>query len=129
MGQRLIITENERRRILGLYEQTTSDEVDLITFLTDNKFEEDTSRIGSYQIKSDDGTFAIVFVLNPENTEIKTATIVGPDEILNGIEDIFSGKSVPVVKTQNKITTRQPFSDKEIISALVEKIKKQNEGF
>ncbi len=129
MGQRLIITENERRRILGLYEQTASDEVDLITFLTDNKFEEDTSRIGSYQIKSDDGTFAIVFVLNPENTEVKTATIVGPDEILNGIEDIFSGKSVPFVKSQNKITTRQPFSDKEIISALVEKIKKQNEGF
>ena len=64
MGKRLIITEDEKQRILGLYEQeipampettpTGERKGELIKFLTDNNFEENTSYIGSYEIKTQD---------------------------------------------------------------------------
>jgi hypothetical protein len=132
MGKRIIITENEKRRILGLYEQDVPEvkpeekKLDLVSFLKDNKFEEDQSYINSYQIKTNDDSFAIVLSLSPDKTSIKTATIVGPDEVITQMEDIFNKKSIPVVKTEGKLITRIPFNDEEIIKTLSSKVKEIN---
>ena len=132
MGKRIIITENEKRRILGLYEQDVPEvnpeqkKLDLVSFLKDNKFEEDQSYINSYQIKTNDDSLAIVFSLSPDKTSIKTATIVGPNEIITQMEDIFNKKSIPVVKTEGKLITRTPFNDEEIIKTLSSKVKEIN---
>jgi hypothetical protein len=132
MGKRIIITENEKRRILGLYEQDVPEvkpeekKLDLVSFLKDNKFEEDQSYINSYQIKTNDDSFAIVLSLSPDKTSIKTATIVGPDDVITQMEDIFNKKSIPVVKTEGKLITRIPFNDEEIIKTLSSKVKEIN---
>ena len=132
MGKRIIITENEKRRILGLYEQDVPEvkpeekKLDLVSFLKDNKFEEDQSYINSYQIKTNDDSFAIVLSLSPDKTSIKTATIVGPDEVITQMEDVFNKKSIPVVKTEGKLITRIPFNDEEIIKTLSSKVKEIN---
>jgi hypothetical protein len=132
MGKRIIITENEKRRILGLYEQDVPEvnpeqkKLDLVSFLKDNKFEEDQSYINSYQIKTNDDSLAIVFSLSPDKTSIKTATIVGPNEVITQMEDIFNKKSIPVVKTEGKLITRTPFNDEEIIKTLSSKVKEIN---
>ena len=132
MGKRIIITENEKRRILGLYEQDVPEvkpeekKLDLVSFLKDNKFEEDQSYINSYQIKTNDDSFAIFLSLSPDKTSIKTATIVGPDDVITQMEDIFNKKSIPVVKTEGKLITRIPFNDEEIIKTLSSKVKEIN---
>jgi SepF-like predicted cell division protein (DUF552 family) len=132
MGKRIIITESEKRRILGLYEQDVPEvkpeekKLDLVSFLKDNKFEEDQSYINSYQIKTNDDSFAIVLSLSPDKTSIKTATIVGPDDVITQMEDIFNKKSIPVVKTEGKLITRIPFNDEEIIKTLSSKVKEIN---
>jgi hypothetical protein len=132
MGKRIIITESEKRRILGLYEQDVPEvnpeqkKLDLVSFLKDNKFEEDQSYINSYQIKTNDDSLAIVFSLSPDKTSIKTATIVGPNEVITQMEDIFNKKSIPVVKTEGKLITRTPFNDEEIIKTLSSKVKEIN---
>jgi hypothetical protein len=97
-----------------------------VSFLKDNKFEEDQSYINSYQIKTNDDSLAIVFSLSPDKTSIKTATIVGPNEIITQMEDIFNKKSIPVVKTEGKLITRTPFNDEEIIKTLSSKVKEIN---
>jgi hypothetical protein len=132
MGKRIIITENEKRRILGLYEQDVTEvnpeqkKLDLVSFLKDNKFEEDQSYLNSYQIKTNDNSFAVVFSLSPDKASIKSATIVGPDEVISQMEDIFNKKSIPVVKTEGKLITRTPFNDEEIIKTLSSKVKEIN---
>jgi hypothetical protein len=132
MGKRIIITENEKRRILGLYEQDVPEvtpeqkKLDLVSFLKDNKFEEDQNYINSYQIKTNDDSLAIVLSLSTDKTSIKTATIVGPDEIITQMEDVFNKKSIPVAKTEGKLITRIPFNDEEIIKTLSSKVKEIN---
>lgn len=133
MGQKLVITEEEKRRILGLYEQETpetepkkEEEGSLINFLTSNKFEENQNYIGSYEIKSDDKSFGAVFTLSPDKSTIKTATIIGPDDMITQMEEIFKGKNIPVVKTEGKMITRAPFNDQEIIEGIVNKVKEIN---
>ena len=132
MGQKLVITEEEKKRILGLYEQETpetepkKEEGGLINFLTSNKFEENQNYIGSYEIKSDDKSFGAVFTLSPDKSTIKTATIIGPDDIITQMEEIFKGKNIPVVKTEGKMITRVPFNDQEIIEGIVNKVKEIN---
>ena len=99
MGKRITITEDEKKRILGLYEQDVPEvtpeekKLDLVSFLKDNKFEEDQSYLNSYQIKTNDNSFAVVFSLSPDKASIKSATIVGPDEVISQMEDIFNKKS------------------------------------
>ena len=132
MGKRIIITESEKRRILGLYEQDVPEvtpeqkKLDLVSFLKDNKFEEDQSYINSYQIKTNDDSLAIVLSLSTDKTSIKTATIVGPDEIITQMEDVFNKKNIPVAKTEGKLITRIPFNDEEIIKTLSSKVKEIN---
>jgi hypothetical protein len=132
MGKRIIITESEKRRILGLYEQDVPEvtpeqkKLDLVSFLKDNKFEEDQNYINSYQIKTNDDSLAIVLSLSTDKTSIKTATIVGPDEIITQMEDVFNKKSIPVAKTEGKLITRIPFNDEEIIKTLSSKVKEIN---
>ena len=132
MGKRIIITESEKRRILGLYEQDVPEvtpeqkKLDLVSFLKDNKFEEDQNYINSYQIKTNDDSLAIVLSLSTDKTSIKTATIVGPDEIVTQMEDVFNKKSIPVAKTEGKLITRIPFNDEEIIKTLSSKVKEIN---
>ena len=124
MGKRITITEDEKKRILGLYEQDVPDvtpeekKLDLVSFLKDNKFEEDQSFINSYQIKTNDNSFAVVFSLSPDKTSIKSATIVGPDEVISQMEDVFNKKNIPVAKTEGKLITRMPFNDEEVIKTL-----------
>ena len=132
MGKRIIITESEKRRILGLYEQDVPEvtpeqkKLDLVSFLKDNKFEEDQNYINSYQIKTNDDSLAIVLSLSTDKTSIKTATIVGPDEIITQMEDVFNKKSIPVAKTEGNLITRIPFNDEEIIKTLSSKVKEIN---
>ena len=131
MGKRIIISEDEKRRILGLYEQDTpevkpEEKGDLIKFLTDNKFEENQNFIGSYEIKTDDKSFGAVFTLTPDKGMVKTATIIGPEEIMSQMQDYFNSKSIPVIKTEGKIVTRTPFNDQEIIEKIVSKVKELN---
>ena len=132
MGKRIIITESEKRRILGLYEQDVPEvtpeqkKLDLVSFLKDNKFEEDQNYIISYQIKTNDDSLAIVLSLSTDKTSIKTATIVGPDEIITQMEDVFNKKNIPVAKTEGKLITRIPFNDEEIIKTLSSKVKEIN---
>lgn len=132
MGKRIIITESEKRRILGLYEQDVPEvtpeqkKLDLVSFLKDNKFEEDQNYINSYQIKTNDDSLAIVLSLSTDKTSIKTATIVGPDEVITQMEDVFNKKSIPVAKTEGKLITRIPFNDEEIIKTLSSKVKEIN---
>jgi SepF-like predicted cell division protein (DUF552 family) len=132
MGKRIIITESEKRRILGLYEQDVPEvtpeqkKLDLVSFLKDNKFEEDQNYINSYQIKTNDDSLAIVLSLSTDKTSIKTATIVGPDEIITQMEDVFNKKNIPVAKTEGKLITRIPFNDEEIIKTLSSKVKEIN---
>lgn len=131
MGKRILISEDEKKRILGLYEQSSpevkpEEKVDLISFLKDNKFEEDPSYINSFQIKTSDNSFAIVLSLTPDKSTIKTATIVGPDEIINQMEDVFNQKNIPVVKTDGKLITRTPFNDVEVIKTISSKVREIN---
>lgn len=132
MGKRITITEDEKKRILGLYEQDVPDvtpeekKLDLVSFLKDNKFEEDQSFINSYQIKTNDNSFAVVFSLSPDKTSIKSATIVGPDEVISQMEDVFNKKNIPVAKTEGKLITRMPFNDEEVIKTLSSKVKEIN---
>ena len=132
MGKRITITEDEKKRILGLYEQDVPEitpeekKLDLVSFLKDNKFEEDQSYLNSYQIKTNDNSFAVVFSLSPDKASIKSATIVGPDEVISQMEDIFNKKSIPVVKTEGKLITRMPFNDEEVIKTLSSKVKEIN---
>ena len=131
MGKRIIISEDEKRRILGLYEQDTTEvkpeeKGDLTKFLTDNKFEENQNFIGSYEIKTDDKSFGAVFTLTPDKGMIKTATIVGPEEIIVQMQDFFNSKSIPVIKTEGKIVTRTPFNDQEVIEKIISKVKELN---
>ena len=132
MGKRITITEDEKKRILGLYEQDVPEvtpeekKLDLVSFLKDNKFEEDQSYLNSYQIKTNDNSFAVVFSLSPDKASIKSATIVGPDEVISQMEDIFNKKSIPVVKTEGKLITRTPFNDEEVIKTLSSKVKEIN---
>lgn len=134
MGKRIIISEDEKRRILGLYEQDVpetkpEEKGDLIKFLTDNKFEENQNYIGSYELKTDDKSFGAVFTLTPDKAMVKTATIVGPEEIMTQMQDYFNSKSIPVVKTEGKIVTRTPFDDQEVIEKIVSKVKELNGEF
>ena len=132
MGKRITITEDEKKRILGLYEQDVPEitpeekKLDLVSFLKDNKFEEDQSYLNSYKIKTNDNSFAVVFSLSPDKASIKSATIVGPDEVISQMEDIFNKKSIPVVKTEGKLITRTPFNDEEVIKTLSSKVKEIN---
>ena len=132
MGKRITITEDEKKRILGLYEQDVPEvtpeekKLDLVSFLKDNKFEEDQSYLNSYQIKTNDNSFAVVFSLSPDKASIKSATIVGPDEVISQMEDIFNKKCIPVVKTEGKLITRTPFNDEEVIKTLSSKVKEIN---
>jgi len=134
MGKRIIISEDEKRRILGLYEQDApevkpEEKGDLIKFLTDNKFEENQNYIGSYELKTDDKSFGAVFTLTPDKGMVKTATIIGPEEIMTQMQDYFNSKSIPVVKTEGKIVTRTPFDDQEVIEKIVSKVKELNGEF
>jgi hypothetical protein len=97
-----------------------------VSFLKDNKFEEDQNYINSYQIKTNDDSLAIVLSLSTDKTSIKTATIVGPDEIITQMEDVFNKKNIPVAKTEGKLITRIPFNDEEIIKTLSSKVKEIN---
>lgn len=130
MKYKLIITEEEKKRILGLYEQDETEpkeeEIGLIDFLTNNKFQENQNYIGSYEIKTDDKSFGAVFTLTPDKSTIKTATIIGPDDVISQMEEVFKNKSIPVVKTEGKLITRAPFNDKEIIQGIVSKVKEIN---
>ena len=131
MGKRIIISEDEKRRILGLYEQETpevkpEEKGDLIKFLIDNKFEENQSYIGSYEIKSDDKSFGAVFTLTPDKEMIKTATIIGPEDVIKQMEEYLNSKSIPVIKTEGKIVTRTPFNNQEVIQQIVSKVKDIN---
>jgi len=138
MGKRLIITEDEKQRILGLYEQeipampeTTPTEErkgELIKFLTDNNFEENTDYIGSYQIKTQDNSFGVVLTLTPDKSQVKTATVVGPENIISQMEQLFNDKKIPVVKTEGKLVTRTPFSDEELIKTMIAKVKDIDNG-
>ncbi len=134
MGKRIIISEDEKRRILGLYEQDVpetkpEEKGDLIKFLTDNKFEENQNYIGSYELKTDDKSFGAVFTLTPDKAMVKTATIIGLEEIMTQMQDYFNSKSIPVVKTEGKIVTRTPFDDQEVIEKIVSKVKELNGEF
>jgi hypothetical protein len=64
--------------------------------------------------------------LSPDKASIKSATIVGPDEVISQMEDIFNKKSIPVVKTEGKLITRTPFNDEEVIKTLSSKVKEIN---
>jgi hypothetical protein len=133
MGKRLIITEDEKRRILGLYEQeipampetTPTDERkgELIKFLTDNSFEENQNYIGSYQIKTQDNSFGVVLTLTPDKTQVKTATVIGPDDVITQMEQIFNDKRIPFAKTEGKLITRAAFSDEELLKSIIAKVK------
>lgn len=131
MGKRILISEEEKKRILGLYEQDVpevkpEEKGDLIKFLNDNKFEENQNYIGSYEIKTDDKSFGVVLTLTPDKEMIKTATIIGPDDIIAQMEEVFKNKSIPVVKSEGKIITRAPFNDQAIIQGIVSKVKELN---
>ena len=138
MGKRLIITEDEKQRILGLYEQeipampettpTGERKGELIKFLTDNNFEENTDYIGSYQIKTQDNSFGVVLTLTPDKSQVKTATVVGPENIISQMEQLFNDKKIPVVKTEGKLVTRTPFSDEELIKTMIAKVKDIDNG-
>jgi len=139
MGKRLVITEDEKRRILGLYEQeipampettpTDDRKGELIKFLTDNNFEENQSYIGSYQIKTQDNSFGVVLTLTPDKTQVKTATVVGPDEIITQMEQIFNDKKIPFAKTEGKLITRLPFSDEDLLKSMIAKVKDIDGGY
>ena len=101
---------------------------ELIKFLTDNNFEENTDYIGSYQIKTQDNSFGVVLTLTPDKSQVKTATVVGPENIISQMEQLFNDKKIPVVKTEGKLVTRTPFSDEELIKTMIAKVKDIDNG-
>ncbi len=122
MGQKLIITEDEKKRILNLYEQdvvsTETPEGDLIELLKNKGFKEKPSSINTWEIKDDMGTFAATLVLNQDQKTIKNSTIVASEEIMKSIQDIFEKNNIPVVVTNGKLVNRVPFDNKEVIEMI-----------
>ena len=93
-----------------------------------NNFEENTSYIGSYEIKTQDNSFGVVLTLTPDKSQVKTATVVGPENIISQMEQLFNDKKIPVVKTEGKLVTRTPFSDEELIKTMIAKVKDIDNG-
>jgi hypothetical protein len=124
MGQKLIITEDEKKRILNLYEQdvvsTETPEGDLIEFLKENGYVENSNY---WEIKKDDGSFGATLVLNPDKKTINKSTILGPQDIISSIQETFNKFSVPVIVTDGKLLSRAPFDNKDIIKAIADVVK------
>ena len=129
MGKRFILTEEEKRRILSLYEQdeptpeTTEEKPSLIDILKKMGFEESSDRIGLWQIKKDDNTYAAVLTLNPTKDQISKAEIVGTPDVLTTIQKVFNDVSIPNVISGERLITRAPFSEETIIQKLTEPAK------
>lgn len=126
MGKRFILTEEEKIRILSLYEQdeptpeTTDEKPSLIDVLKKMGFEESSDRIGLWQIKKDDNTYAAVFTLNPTKDQISKAEIVGTPDVLSTIQKTFNEVSVPNIISGEKLVTRAPFNQETIIEKISE---------
>jgi hypothetical protein len=119
MKKRFTITEQERKHILSLYEQDEPTETeDFTKFLEGLGFSESTNYIGTWEMKKDDNSFAITLNLSPEKNKISKATIVGPDEKLSQVQEIFNKISVPTQIASGKLLTRAPFEDKKTIEQL-----------
>jgi hypothetical protein len=129
MGQKLIITEDEKKRILNLYEQseiptdTNPSDDNLLQFLKDNGYVENSNYLGTWEIKKDDGSFGATLVLNPDNKIINKSTILGPQDIISSIQETFNKFSVPVIVTDGKLLSRAPFDNKDIIKAIADFVK------
>ena len=129
MGQRLLITEDEKKRILNLYEQseiptdTNPSDDNLLQFLKDNGYVENSNYLGTWEIKKDDGSFGATLVLNPDNKIINKSTILGPQDIISSIQETFNKFSVPVIVTDGKLLSRAPFDNKDIIKAIADFVK------
>lgn len=131
MGKRFIITEEEKKRILGLYEQdeptpeTTDEKPSLIDTLKKMGFEESSDRIGLWQIKKDDNTYAAVLTLNPTKDQISKAEIVGTPDILSTIQKAFNEVNIPNIISGEKLITRAPFKEENLIKKLSEPAKSE----
>lgn len=131
MGKRFIITEEEKKRILGLYEQdeptpeTTDEKPSLIDTLKQMGFEESSDRIGLWQIKKDDNTYAAVLTLNPTKDQISKAEIVGTPDILSTIQKAFNEVNIPNIISGEKLITRAPFKEENLIKKLSEPAKSE----
>ena len=129
MGQKLIITEDEKKRILNLYEQseiptdTNPSDDNLLQFLKDNGYVENSNYLGTWEIKKDDGSFGATLVLNPDNKIINKSTILGPQDIISSIQETFNKFSVPVIVTDGKLLIRAPFDNKDIIKTIADFVK------
>ena len=127
MGQKLIITEDEKKRILNLYEQdvvsTETPEGDLIEFLKENGYVENSNYLGTWEINKDDGSFGATLVLNPDKKTINKSTLLGPHDIILSIQETFNKFSVPVIVTDGKLLSRAPFDNKDIIKAIADVVK------
>ena len=129
MGQKLIITEDEKKRILNLYEQseiptdTNPSDDNLLQFLKDNGYVENSNYLGTWEIKKDDGSFGATLVLNPDNKIINKSTILGPQDIISSIQETFNKFSVPVIVTDGKLLSRAPFDNKDIIKTIADFVK------
>jgi hypothetical protein len=129
MGQKLIITEDEKKRILNLYEQseiptdTNPSDDNLLQFLKDNGYVENSNYLGTWEIKKDDGSFGATLVLNPDNKIINKSTILGPPDIISSIQETFNKFSVPVIVTDGKLLSRAPFDNKDIIKTIADFVK------
>ena len=129
MGKRFILTEEEKKRILGLYEQDEpstekpSETKSLIDVLKGMGFEESMDYIGLWQIKKDDNSYAAVLTLNPTKDKINKAEVVGTSDVLSTIQKIFNDASVPNVISGEKLITRAPFSDEKLIEKISEPAK------
>lgn len=126
MGKKFILTEEEKKRILKLYEQdeptpeNTDETPSLIDVLKKMGFEESSDRIGLWQIKKDDNTYAAVLTLNPTKDQINKAEIVGTPDILSTIQKVFNEVSIPNIISGEKLVTRAPFNQETIIKKISE---------
>ena len=130
MGKRFILTEEEKRRILSLYEQdeptpeTTDEKPSLIDVLKEMGFEESSNYIGTWEIKKSDNTYAVTLSLTPEKDKVSKATIVGPSDVLTKIQDVFNKVSIPTqIPQEGKLITRAPFENKELLKQISEPAK------
>lgn len=130
MGKKFILTEEEKKRILKLYEQdetpseTPEENTTLIDVLKEMGFEESSSYIGTWEIKKSDNTYAATLNLTPDKNKISKATIVGPSNILTTIQDAFNKLSIPTqIPQDGKLITRAPFEDKELLKQISEPAK------
>jgi|TARA_R110000868_G_scaffold318359_1_gene579115 hypothetical protein len=132
MGQRLLITEDEKKRILNLYEQgeistdTEPNDENLIQFLKDNGYVENSNYLGTWEIKKDDGSFGATLVLNPDKKTINKSTILGPQDIISSIQETFNKFSIPVIVTDGKLLSRAPFDNKDIIKTIADFVKSED---